>query len=232
MGNEFQQTAIKQTDELYRKGVTGIVPQGINYPYHLNILSKIQQGQRIAETLVLQAEGDNTKVQIGSRVQLVIKAEDLEGNGIDEYSSFLVTSITHVLTGNGTYSHSFEGIQAETEYVPAEVPRVIAENQIAIVKDNNDPKGFGRVKVQMPWQKDEYTDWIRVLTPDAGSSSTVSKNRGFVFVPELNDQVIVGFEHNHPDRPFVLGSVFHGKNGSGGGKKIASKVLQPEVVIP
>ncbi|WP_246029482.1 phage baseplate assembly protein V, partial [Pedobacter nototheniae] len=59
---------------------------------------------------------------------------------------------------------------------------------------------------------------IRVLSPDAGSSNLVGQNRGFVFVPEINDQVMVDFENGNPDRPFVTGSAFHGKIAAGGGK--------------
>ena len=66
------------------------------------------------------------------------------------------------------------------------------------------------------------------MTPDAGSSSKVSKNRGFMAIPEVGDQVMVNFQHNHPDRPFVMGGLFHGKVGGGGGsgnniKSLSSK---------
>jgi len=76
---------------------------------------------------------------------------------------------------------------------------------------------MGRVKASMLWQTNgKTTDWIRVLTPDAGSSSQFSKNRGQVFIPEVGDQVILGFRYNDPDRPFVMGSIFNGQTGAGG----------------
>jgi type VI secretion system secreted protein VgrG len=75
-------------------------------------------------------------------------------------------------------------------------------------------------------KKGELTDWIRVLTPDAGSSDTVNKNRGFVFIPEVGDQVFVAFRYNDPNRPFVLGSMFHGKIAEGGGMANNSKTIQ------
>ena len=57
----------------------------------------------------------------------------------------------------------------------------------------------------------------KVMTPDAGGSDKVSNNRGCMAIPEVGDQVMIGFQHNHPDRPFVFGGMFHGKVGAGGG---------------
>ena len=54
--------------------------------------------------------------------------------------------------------------------------------------------------------------YIRVMTPDAGSSSNHSQNRGQMFIPEVGDQVMIGFEHNDPSKPFVMGSMYHGNN--------------------
>lgn len=89
---------------------------------------------------------------------------------------------------------------------------------MATVISNEDPQGHGRVEVRMNWQvKGMKTSWIRVLTPDAGSSGKVSSNRGFVFIPEKGDQVMIGFHYNDPNRPYVQGSLFNGKNAGGGG---------------
>ena len=97
-----------------------------------------------------------------------------------------------------------------------QLPR--SEVQVAKVTANADPKNQGRVQVQFDWQSgSDTTDWIRVMTPDAGGSDKVSKNRGFMAIPEIGDQVMVGFQHQLPDRPFVMGSMFHGKVGGGGG---------------
>ena len=48
------------------------------------------------------------------------------------------------------------------------------------------------------------------MSPYAGGTDQVSQNRGYVAIPEVGDQVMVGFVHNHPDRPFVMGGMFHG----------------------
>jgi uncharacterized protein involved in type VI secretion and phage assembly len=99
---------------------------------------------------------------------------------------------------------------------------------LAKVVDNNDPHGIGRIKAEfIGWGGEgKQTDWLRVLTPDAGGGGEkVAKNRGLVTVPEKNDQVYVDFENGNPDKPFVTGSVFHGKHGGGGGTGNNSKSL-------
>ena len=95
--------------------------------------------------------------------------------------------------------------------------------------ENADPLNQGRVKIQFDWQNGQDTlEFIRVMTPDAGSSDKVSKNSGFMAIPEIGDQVIINFVHQHPDRPFVMGGMFHGGVGGGVGagnnvKSLSSK---------
>ncbi|MEU6018211.1 VgrG-related protein [Streptomyces sp. NPDC047515] len=83
------------------------------------------------------------------------------------------------------------------------------------VTDTQDPDGSGRVKVRFPWLSDEYaSDWAR--TAQSGGTSG-----GEAFIPEVGDEVLVGFEHGHLDRPYVLAGLYNGKDrpsrGSGGG---------------
>ena len=103
----------------------------------------------------------------------------------------------------------------------------LAETQMATVLSNADPQGKGRVRVRMNWQTDGMqTGWVRVMTPDGGSSSDVKSNRGFVFIPEVGDQVLLGFRHGDPARPYVMGSLFNGTTGNGGGSNNSIKSLK------
>ena len=78
---------------------------------------------------------------------------------------------------------------------------------IGVVTNNNDPDGLGRVKVSLPWMADQVeSDWARVVTPMAGPG------RGVYFLPEVNDEVLVAFEHGNPDMPFVLGGLWNGED--------------------
>ena len=132
------------------------------------------------------------------------------------FTRLMIIGVNHSVDKLGHYTGHFEAIGADTGYLPRPAFREPkAEPQFATVISNDDD--MGRVQVRFDWQgSGDNTEWIRVLTPDAGSSSKVSKNRGFVFIPEVDDQVMVGFVHSHPDRPYVMGGLFHGKIGSGG----------------
>jgi uncharacterized protein involved in type VI secretion and phage assembly len=74
----------------------------------------------------------------------------------------------------------------------------------ARVVDHNDPKKMGRLKVQFFWQSDGSTHWARMVSPHAGP------DRGFMFMPEVGDEVAVVFEDGDPERPVILGSVWNG----------------------
>ena len=103
----------------------------------------------------------------------------------------------------------------------------LAETQMATVPSNADPHGAGRVQVRMNWQTDNMrTSWVRVMTPDGGGSKDVKSNRGFVFIPEVGDQVLLGFRHGDPARPYVMGSLFNGTTGGGGGSNNSIKSLK------
>jgi phage baseplate assembly protein V len=78
---------------------------------------------------------------------------------------------------------------------------------IGIVTNNKDPDGLGRVKLALPWLADGVeTDWARVASLMAG------KDRGCYFLPEVDDEVLVAFEHGDPECPYVLGALWNGKD--------------------
>jgi len=130
----------------------------------------------------------------------------------------MITEVTHDLDATGRYKGSFKAIASDTGYLPQpEFTTPTAQPQIATVVSNADPQGQGRVTVRFDWQLHDTTSFIRMMSPDAGGTDQVTQNRGYVAIPEVGDQVMVGFVHNHPDRPFVMGGMFNGQVGLGGG---------------
>jgi uncharacterized protein involved in type VI secretion and phage assembly len=78
---------------------------------------------------------------------------------------------------------------------------------VGVVTNNQDPDNLGRVKVKLPWLSEEdESHWARVLTPMAGNG------RGLYFLPEVDDEVLVAFEHGRVEFPYVLGALWNGKD--------------------
>ncbi|AMQ00345.1 type IV secretion protein Rhs [Pedobacter cryoconitis] len=176
----------------------------------------------------IKCEGDNPQVCIGGIADISMSVRKLNDFSLEDFGKFLVTSVSHSIDGVGRYKNNFEAIPSDTERVPVNpLQNPQPDMQLANVIENNDPDGHGRIKVKFKWACDcnDVTEWLRVVTPDAGSSEKVSKNRGFVFIPEIGDQVVIAFEEGNIARPIVMGSVFHGKSGSGGSGSNNSKSL-------
>jgi len=116
---------------------------------------------------------------------------------------------------------------------------------IGLVIDNKDPESLYRVKVKLPWVKEstsKYSDspdkedfpsaWARVTSFMAGP------DRGAFFLPEVDDEVLVAFEHGDIKRPFVIGCLWspvdksiHDNKGQDGKNNYRSLVSRSGHVI-
>lgn len=118
---------------------------------------------------------------------------------------YWVESITHILDDSGQYHNEFEATPLGMAFpAPVASRSPMTDLQTALVTDNNDPNKQGRVKVKFPWSNEEDMPWLRVMTPHAGGE------RGWYCIPEVDDEVLVGFEHGNADMPVVLGSLYNG----------------------
>jgi uncharacterized protein involved in type VI secretion and phage assembly len=78
---------------------------------------------------------------------------------------------------------------------------------VGVVTNNRDPDSMHRVKVRFPWLDTEHeSHWARVATAMAGNG------RGSYFLPEVDDEVLVAFEHGSLEHPFVIGALWNGKD--------------------
>ena len=180
-----------------------------------------KQAAETAETHYITAESQVPTLRVGSVVSLYSSFLERVGNLSEEsLGDFIIIEITHEVSQGSYYKNRFKAIPATIKAMPSPKVRMpLAETQMATVLSNADPEGKGRVRVRMNWQTDGMqTGWVRVMTPDGGSSSDVKSNRGFVFIPEVGDQVLLGFRHGDPARPYVMGSLFNGTTGGGGGQ--------------
>lgn len=159
----------------------------------------------------VQAEGTclgNPKIMAG-------KVIDVKGIGKNFSGKYYVTVARHryvaaknyhytvdvYITGYepATISHLLNGYSAENQHLPSAV--------VGIVTNNKDPDKMGRVKVKFPWLSAEVeSQWARLASPMAGPE------RGLEIIPEVNDEVLVTFEHGDFNSPFILGSLWNGKD--------------------
>ncbi|MDR0332286.1 MAG: phage baseplate assembly protein V [Dysgonamonadaceae bacterium] len=163
-------------------------------------------------------------LQIGSVIRIK-ESYEAESNKTDRYQHemLLVYGIVHAIDENGTYYNQFTAIPADCEYPPYTYgdcsPK--ANTQRAVVKDNRDPEKLGRVRVQFLWQQEQdanlMTPWIRIAQPHGGG------DKGFYFIPEIDEEVIVGFENGNAEKPYVIGTLYHGKQRPDGEKWYSEK---------
>ena len=119
-------------------------------------------------------------------------------------------SVTHYWGGE-SYLNRFVATRWAAFTTVRRSPRKLIPGLVtAEVMENEDPERAGRIRVRYHWQErdGEKTRWIRVATIHAGHQ------RGVMFVPEIGDEVLVGFEQGDPERPVVLGALWNGKDQS------------------
>src|SRR5262245_23473098 len=76
---------------------------------------------------------------------------------------------------------------------------------IGIVRSVDDPEGEGRLQLEFPWMPDSVVSaWAPIAAPMSG------KSRGVFLSPEVDDEVLVAFEHGNFDHPFVVGFLWNG----------------------
>ena len=194
------------------------LPRVSNETELINYMGR-KQAAETAETHYITAESQVPTLRVGSVISLYSSFLERVGNiSKESLGNFIIIEITHEVSQGSYYKNRFKAIPATIKALPSPKVRMpLAETQMATVLSNADPQGKGRVRVRMNWQTDGMqTGWVRVMTPDGGSSSDVKSNRGFVFIPEVGDQVLLGFRHGDPARPYVMGSLFNGTTGGGG----------------
>jgi phage protein D len=138
-------------------------------------------------------------------------AISIDGLGAPFDGKYTITTSRHRFDADTGYTTSFAvtGRQERSLYgltsgggsgAPGGFGLVIGQ-----VSDAKDPQSQGRVKLAFPWLSDDYvSDWARSVQAGAG------KDRGAMIVPEVGDEVLVGFEQGDVRRPYVLGGLYNG----------------------
>ncbi|MFJ5720583.1 VgrG-related protein [Streptomyces sp. NPDC093149] len=126
---------------------------------------------------------------------------------------YTATAAHHVLEPNGGYrttvvvsaapDRSLAGLTSGAN-APSRGPRMpgLAIGVVTDIREGKTERGWVRLK--FPWLDDTYvTDWVRTV-------QWGGQGGGGVFSPEVNDEVLVGFEQGLLDSPYVLGGLYNG----------------------
>jgi type VI secretion system secreted protein VgrG len=159
-------------------------------------LLKKESRRSVGATVVASGESMNPKLKPGDTVEI---------DGLpDSTGTYGLTKVIHRWAPTG-YLNEFSCTPWK-KYTNPKPPVVHTWPGFvnARVVDNNDPAGVGRVKVKFFWQEENVTNWARMMTPHAGA------DRGFMFLPEIGDEVVVGFGDGDVEKPVILGCIWNG----------------------
>lgn len=179
----------------------------------LNVSTKTQARGEKATMLRYTGSTYCSKLKIG--VTLIIEDNYITNPFTNEKSNvnqdeILITDLVHYFSKDKIYSNHFNGIPAACDYPPYADSDVypVAPSCRAKVKDNEDPNNLGRVRVQFDWQAQQddkmMTPWLRMAQPYAGGG------KGFSFIPEIGEEVMIDFEGGNAERPYVKGTLYNG----------------------
>ena len=160
----------------------------------------------------VEAEGvsfGNPQLKAGMVVTLTGLGQRFSGN-------YFVTTARHVYSAAGYHvAFTVSGRQPQTiQQLLTGRNQAARQRQgrvqgvvIGLVTNLNDPENIGRVKVKFPWMADDAgveieSAWAKVVAPMAG------KERGFFCLPEIDDEVLVAFEHGDVNRPYIVGALW------------------------
>jgi uncharacterized protein involved in type VI secretion and phage assembly len=158
----------------------------------------------------------NSKLKAGKAISLSLLGEPFDGK-------YTVTSTRHQFNHHDGYTTAFSVTgrnQRSLLGLMSGGGRTGPNNGIggvvpAIVTEVKDPKDLGRVKVKFPWLSDDFAShWVRMVQFGAGN------DRGALFLPEVNDEVLVAFEQGDIRRPYVLGGLYNGVDKPNLGKDL------------
>ncbi len=185
----------------------------------LNISTKTQARAEKARMLSYTGKTYSSKLKIGST--LVIIDNYITNSATNEKSpveqdEIMIIELVHKFTANESYSNQFRGVPSKSDFPPYTIGEVypVAPSCRAKVTDNEDPNNLGRVRVQFDWQAQQdsemMTPWLRIAQPYAGVG------KGFSFIPEIGEEVMVDFEGGNAERPYVKGMLFNGVDNPDG----------------
>lgn len=206
----FHQNFISKSNEVFSKETAIQLNQnavGESGKFSGEEYARNKMRAAVSKLLQIDATSEVPGVTVGNNVH--IKGVDMQLE-----SSYRVTKVIHTCDDGGGYENKFTAVNFNgSVFSPKTNPDLVpnCKSQTAIVIENADPDGLSGVKVQMPWQmiKGETTPYIPLLQKYGGDQ------RGSHVLPEIGDTVLVDFQGDNAELPFVSGTMTSRKENSG-----------------
>ncbi len=167
---------------------------------HLELIRE----SRVGRLVTCHGESIVPAVKVGHCVKV---------KGMDKLDGpYWIRSVRHVFDESGKYHNAFTGTPLDLAFPVRRLHHApFTDLQTGVVTDTDDPDKLGRVKVRFHWNVKGGSPaqpevWVRVLTSHAGGK------KGLYCLPEVDDEVLIGFEHGNPALPLVLGSLYNGQD--------------------
>lgn len=191
--------------------VENIFPAGITDPQRMQAFANRQLEAHAAGSQRCQGESAHPGIRAGYRFTLA-------GHPVQSFNQeYVITSVRHRKGADG-YRNAFTCLPVEITYRDLQttpIPTIAGVVSGIVVGPSGDTKHvneYGQVKVRFPWRDPSGTPagngdtgWVRVMQPAAGKGTTA------MWLPEVDDEVLVAFENGDPERPVVLGGgLFNG----------------------
>jgi len=156
----------------------------------------------------------NPALRAGRKIKLAGLGQRFDGD-------YFVTTAQHIYDGQGyrvefsvngrhpnTLQHLLRARNGYTSGSPDRIYGVV----IGLVTNLQDPENLGRVKVKFPWVFDDAnveieSAWAKIVNPSGGQ-----QEKGFYFLPEVDDEVLLAFEHGDVNRPYLIGALWNQKD--------------------
>lgn len=188
--------------------------------YSVKVLA---HGQK-ARLMTVHGSSKLAMLKIGQTFVICDSAQNVSGQNTDiKQNALRIIGINHAFDYSQDYSNSFTAVPNSCNYPSYSNANVFpsAPSQRAIVVDNKDEQKLGRIRVQFPWQKVQddkmMSPWLRIAVPYAGNI------KGHQFIPEIGEEVMVGFEMDNAERPYIIGALYNGGEGKPDEEWAASK---------
>jgi uncharacterized protein involved in type VI secretion and phage assembly len=161
------------------------------------------------DMVTFRGNGVTPELTVGQVIKVSGSVPQIGGRSDDDsFGDYRITSIIHRVDQNGNYSSNFTAIPKTLKMPPTNtnVTKPVGRPELAVVSDNQDPDSLGRVRCNFMWggSGDMDSGWVRVGTFYSGGGD----GKGCLFIPEIGAQVMIGYEQNDPNYPFVITSMY------------------------